>query len=82
MTIKDEDHAPPLRRKDSETSESYAFGNFSHFAPSLELAATTRASRWYLPNVPATSAFGDTATLTGSHTVIDVSLAVGYRIAL
>jgi hypothetical protein len=58
------------------------FGFASSFAANWSAGATFRAARWYLPTSPATSGFGDTATLTGSQNVLDVMFAVSYRIAL
>ena len=41
-----------------------------------------RYARWFLPESPARTSFGDTSTLTGQLSVFELSFAVAYRIVL
>lgn len=52
------------------------------FAPNWTFGGSIRYARWFLPKTAATTSFGDVATLTSQQGVIDVGIAVGYRIAL
>ncbi len=52
------------------------------FAPNWTVSASIRLSRWWLPHEPAKTVFGDTATLRDTQNVVDLGLALGYRIAL
>jgi hypothetical protein len=50
--------------------------------PRWAFGATFRYGRWFLPSSPASTAFLDMATLTGSQGVLFVGLMAAYRIPL
>lgn len=57
-------------------------GNEWSFADNWSFGAYLRYSMWLLPSNPERSPTGDTASLSGRVDMIDVGLAVTYRIAL
>jgi hypothetical protein len=57
-------------------------GNEWSFIDNWSLGAMLRYSMWILPSNPERSPTGDTASLSGRVDMIDVGLAVTYRIAL
>src|SRR5262249_10456068 len=52
------------------------------FSPNWAVGASLRYMRWFLPSVPATTVFGDPATLTGRQNVLNGGVLASYRIAL
>jgi hypothetical protein len=52
------------------------------FAANWSAGLQVRYARWFLPNTPATNAFLDRATLTGSQGMLDFGILCSYRIAL
>jgi hypothetical protein len=52
------------------------------FAPHWLAGASLRYASWFLPNTPATDAFGDEASLVGRNSVFVVGLDLAYRLSL
>jgi hypothetical protein len=52
------------------------------FALNWSFGGTLRYSRWFLPRAPASTVFGDIATLTATQDVFAFGLCFEYRIAL
>jgi hypothetical protein len=52
------------------------------FSPNWSVGFTLRYMRWFLPHNPATTVFGDRATLADQQNVFNFGLSVAYQIAL
>lgn len=52
------------------------------FAENLSLGGTLRYANWFLPPQPEVSPTGDVASLSGRLDMIELSLAIAYRLAL
>lgn len=61
-------------------SLSAAVGGAFLFTRDLSLGAQLRAGSWFLPNEPAYSNLGDTASLAGSTVMLDLGVMLTYRV--